>query len=133
MLKIYDLYECHNEDEVNDFIEERKSIPTEHLPYCYKLNTVVEDDSRNGSFYLAENDRCVWWFGPRNRTGIARSDDYSWFCFRTEDGKYHKFDMTDIARSRAAMNKILEWIARGSASGGPVLNLAQDEVEFMDI
>ena len=133
MLKIYDLYEGYTEAQVDDYIEHQKSIPTSDLPHYYNLNTVVEDDSRNGSFYLAENDDCVWWFGPRNRTGIARSDDYSWFCFRTEDGEYHKFDMTDIARSRAAMNKILEWIARGSATDGPVLNLAQDEVEFMDI
>lgn len=27
----------------------------------------------------------------------------------------------------------LEWIAKGSATDGPVLNLAADEVEFMDI
>lgn len=133
MLKIYDLAEYRSEDEIDDYIEHRKSIPTSDLPRSYDLNTVVEDDYHAGSFYLAENDSCVWWFGPRNRTGIARSDDYKWFCFRTEDGKYHKFDMTDIARSRAAMHKILEWIARGSASDGPILNLAQDEVEFMDI
>jgi hypothetical protein len=41
--------------------------------------------------------------------------------------------MTDIYHSREAMNKILEWIAKGSALDGPELNLAQDEVEFMDI
>jgi hypothetical protein len=41
--------------------------------------------------------------------------------------------MTDIARSREAMNKILGWIDRGSATDGPILNLASDEVEFMDI
>lgn len=133
MLKIYDLAEYRSEDEIDNFIERHKSVPTGDLPYSYDLNTVVEDDYRAGSFYLAENDNCVWWFGPRNRTGIARSDDYKWFCFRTEDGEYHKFDMTDIARSREAMNKILEWIAKGSASDGPVLNLASDEVEFMDI
>ena len=133
MLKIYDLYEDYTEAQVDDYIEHQKSIPAEELTYSYDLNTVVEDDSRNGSFYLAEDDRCVWWFGPRNRTGIARSDDYSWFCFRTEDNEYHKFDMTDIARSRAIKDKILEWIARGSATDGPVLNLAQVEVEFMDI
>lgn len=133
MLTIYDLAEYRSEDEIDDYIEHRKSIPTNELPYSYDLNNVVEDDYHAGSFYLAKNDNCVWWFGPRNRTGIARSDDYKWFCFRTEDGKYHKFDMTDIARSRAAMNKILEWIARGSASDGPILNLASDEVEFMDI
>ena len=134
MLKIYDLYECHNEDEVNDFIEERKSIPTEHLPYCYKLNTVVEDNSSTGAFYLAEDNHCVWWFGPRNSNCIANGPyDYRWFCFRTEDGEYHKFDMTDIARSRAIKDKILNWIAKGYATDGPVLNLAQDEIEFMDI
>lgn len=133
MLKIYDLAEYRSEDEIDNFIERHKSIPTNELPYSYDLNNVVEDDYHAGSFYLAENDSCVWWFGPRNRTGIARSDDYKWFCFRTEDGEYHKFDMTDIARSRAAMNKILEWIARGSATDGPELKLASDEVEFMDI
>lgn len=133
MLKIYSLFEGYTEAQVDDFIEQNKNIPLEQLTYSYDLNTVVEDDSRSGSFYLAEDDRCVWWFGPRNRTGIARSDDYSWFCFRTEDGIYHKFDMTDIARARAARNKILEWIARGSATDRPELNLAQDEVEFMDI
>lgn len=128
MLKIYDLYECHNENEVDDYIEERKRIPTEQLPYCYNLNTVVEDNSSTGSFYLAEDDQCVWWFGPRN--GCY---NYSWFCFRTEDGNYHKFDVTDIARSRAIKDKILNWIAKGYATDGPVLNLAQDEIEFMDI
>lgn len=133
MLKIYDLFEGYTEAHVDDHIEHHKSIPMDDLPRSYNLNTVVEDDRRAGSFYLAENDSCVWWFGPRNRRGIAGSGDYTWFCFRTEDGKYHKFDMTDIARSRAAMNKILEWIARGSASDGPILNLASDEVEFMDI
>ena len=93
----------------------------------------MEDDSDSGAFYLAENDECVWWFGPRNRGGIAGQYDYKWFCFRTEDGKYHKFEMTDIAHSRAAMDKILEWIARGRAEDGPVLNLAADEVDFRDI
>ena len=133
MLKIYDLFEGYTEAQVDDFIEHRKSIPIADSPRGYTLNTVVEDDYRAGSFYLAEDDSCVWWFGPRNRRGIAEQGDYTWFCFRTEDGKYHKFDMTDIARSREAMHKILEWIARGSATDGPVLNLAQDEVEFMDI
>lgn len=133
MLKIYDLYENYTEAQVDGYIEHQKSIPTEELTYSYDLNNVVEDDPRTGSFYLAEDDRCVWWFGPRNSTGIAGDNDYHWFCFRTEDGKYHKFDMTDIARARAAKAKILKWIARGSASDGPVLNLAQDEVEFMDI
>jgi hypothetical protein len=133
MLKIYDLAEYRTEDEIDRFIEHCKSIPIDDSPRGYNLNTVVEDDYRAGSFYLAEDDSCVWWFGPRNRRGIASSDDYKWFCFRTEDGVFHKFDMTDIARSREAMNKILEWIARGSATDGPILNLAQDEVEFMDI
>lgn len=133
MLKIYDLAEYRTKEEIDNFIERHKSVPTSELPYSYDLNNVVEDDYRAGSFYLAENDSCVWWFGPRNCTGIARSDDYKWFCFRTEDGEYHKFDMTDIPRSREAMNKILEWIAKGSASDGPILNLASDEVEFMDI
>ena len=133
MLKIYDLFEGYTEAHVDDYIEHRKDIPMRDLRRGYNLNTVVEDDYRAGSFYLAEDDSCVWWFGPRNRRGIAGSGDYTWFCFRTEDGEYHKFDMTDIPRSREAMHKILEWIARGSASDGPVLNLASDEVEFMDI
>lgn len=133
MLKIYDLAEYRTEDEIDNFIEHHKSVPTSDLPYSYDLNTVVEDDRRAGSFYLAQDNNCVWWFGPRNRRGIADSDDYKWFCFRTEDGEYHKFDMTDIARSREAMHKILEWIAKGSATDGPILNLASDEVEFMDI
>jgi len=133
MLKIYDLFEGYTEAQVDDFIEHRKDIPLDDSPRGYDLNTVVEDDYRAGSFYLAEDDSCVWWFGPRNRRGIAGQGDYTWFCFRTEDGVFHKFDMTDIARSREAMHKILEWIARGSATDGPILNLAQDEVEFMDI
>lgn len=133
MLKIYDLYENYTEAQVDNFIEHRKDIPLGRMPHGYNINDVVEDNTCTGSFYLAENDSCVWWFGPRNSSGIAGHNDYHWFCFRTEDGEYHKFDMTDIARARAAMNKILEWIARGSASDGPVLNLAQDEVEFMDI
>ena len=107
MLKIYSLFEGYTEAQVDDFIEQNKNIPLEQLTYSYDLNTVVEDDSRSGSFYLAENDRCVWWFGPRNSRGIAESDDYKWFCFRTEDGAYHKFNMTDIARARAAKDKIL--------------------------
>lgn len=133
MLKIYDLFECFTENEIDDFIEDHKSIPTEQLTYSYNLNTVVEDSPSRGSFYLAENDNCVWWFGPRNYSGIAGPNNFNWFCFRTEDGKYHKFNMTDIYHSREAMNKILEWIAKGSASDRPELNLAQDEVEFMDI
>lgn len=133
MLKIYDLAEYRTEDEIDRFIEHRKSTPTDDLPYCYTLNTVVEDDYHAGSFYLAQDNNCVWWFGPRNRRGIASSDDYKWFCFRTEDGKYHKFNMIDIPHSREAMRKILGWIDRGSATDGPILNLASDEVEFMDI
>jgi len=133
MLKIYDLAEYRTEDEIDRFIEYRKSIPTDASFRCYNLNTVVEDDCHAGSFYLAENDECVWWFGPRDRRGIAQADDYKWFCFRTEDGKYHKFNMIDIPHSREAMNKILGWIDRGSATDGPILNLASDEVEFMDI
>ena len=132
MLKIYDLNEFTTEREIDKYIELYENIPICHYaPIC--INTVVEDDSDNGTFYLAENDECVWWFGPRNSGGIAGQYDYKWFCFRTEDGKYHKFEMTDIAHSRAAMNKILEWIAKGRAEDGPVLNLAADEVEFMDI
>jgi len=128
MLKIYDLFEGYTEAQVDEFIAERKSIPNDDLWGCsYNINTVVEDDSWRGSFYLAQNDRSIWWFGPRNNTG------YTWFCFRTEDGKYHKFNMSDIPHSREAMNKILEWIAKGYATDGPVLNLAQDEIEFMDI
>jgi hypothetical protein len=133
MLNIYDLFECFTENEIDRFIEDRKTIPTEQLTYSYNLNTVVEDSPSRGSFYLAEHDRCVWWFGPRNYNGIAGPNNFKWFCFRTEDGKYHKFNMTDIYHSREAMNKILEWIAKGSALDGPELNLAQDEVEFMDI
>ena len=132
MLKIYDLYENYTEAQVDNFIEQRKSLPIEDLSYSYDLNNVVEDNPDTGSFYLAQDDRCVWWFGPRNSSGIAGDNDYHWFCFRTEDGEYHKFDMTDIARARAARNKILEWIARGSATDGPVLNVV-NEVEFMDI
>lgn len=134
MLKIYELKEFITEHEIDRYIDFYKNIPIGRLsPDYYILNTVVEDDSDSGAFYLAENDECVWWFGPRNRGGIAGQYDYKWFCFRTEDGKYHKFEMTDIAHSRAAMDKILEWIARGRAEDGPVLNLAADEVEFMDI
>ena len=134
MLKIYDLNEFYTEREIDKYIELRKNIPISHFSSSYwNLNTVVEDDSDSGTFYLAENDECVWWFGPRNRGGIAGQYDYKWFCFRTEDGKYHKFEMTDIAHARAAMDKILQWIAKGSATDGPVLNLAADEVEFMDI
>ena len=134
MLKIYDLNEFIIEHEIDKYIELRKNIPISHFSSSYwNLNTVVEDDSDSGTFYLAENDECVWWFGPRNRGGIAGRYDYKWFCFRTEDGKYHKFEMTDIAHARAAMDKILEWIAKGRAEDGPVLNLAADEVEFMDI
>ena len=134
MLKIYDLNEFIIEHEIDKYIELRKNIPISHFSSSYwNLNTVVEDDSDSGTFYLAENDECVWWFGPRNRGGIAGQYDYKWFCFRTEDGKYHKFEMTDIAHARAAMDKILQWIAKGSATDGPALNLAADEVEFMDI
>ena len=134
MLKTYELKEFITEHEIDRHIDFYKNIPVGRLsPDYYILNTVVEDDSDSGAFYLAENDECVWWFGPRNRGGIAGQYDYKWFCFRTEDGKYHKFEMTDIAHSRAAMDKILEWIAKGRAEDGPVLNLAADEVEFMDI
>ena len=134
MLKIYDLFEAFNEAQIDDFIRQRKDIPLERMSYSYDLNNVVEDNPSTGSFYLAQDDHCVWWFGPRNRTGIANdSYSYRWFCFRTEDGEYHKFNMTDIARARAIKDKILEWIAKGSATDGPVLNLAQDEIEFMDI
>ena len=134
MLKIYELKEFITEHEIDRHIDFYKNIPIGRLsPDYYILNTVVEDDSDSGAFYLAENDECVWWFGPRNRGGIAGRYDYKWFCFRTEDGKYHKFEMTDIAHARAAMDKILEWIAKGRAEDGPVLNLTADEVEFMDI
>ena len=132
MLKIYDLNEFTTEREIDKYIELYENIPICHYaPIC--INTVVEKDSDKGTFYLAENDECVWWFGPRNSGGIAGQYDYKWFCFRTEDGKYHKFEMTDIEHARAAMDKILQWIAKGSAADGPVLNLAADEVEFMDI
>ena len=134
MLKIYDLAEYRTEDEIDNFIEYRKSNPIRQFSSsCWNLNTVVEDDSERGTFYLAENDECVWWFGPRNSGGIAGKYGYKWFCFRTEDGKYHKFETTDIAHARAAMDKIMEWIAKGSATDGPALNLTADEVEFMDI
>lgn len=134
MLRIYDLFECYNEDQIDDFIRQRKDIPLERMSYSYDINDVVEDNPDTGSFYLAQDRGCVWWFGPRNSTGIANDRySYRWFCFRTEDNEYHKFDMTDIARSRAIRDKILGWIARGSATDGPVLNLSQDEVEFMDI
>ena len=134
MLKIYDLNEFIIEHEIDKYIEHYKNIPIgQFSTRCWNLNTAVEEDSDTGTFYLAENDECVWWFGPRNRGGIAGKYDYKWFCFRTEDGKYHKFEMTDIAHARAAMDKILQWIAKGSATDGPVLNLAADEVEFMDI
>lgn len=133
MLKVYDLYEGYNEAQIDDYIEHRKDIPLGRMSHGYNINDVVEDNPSTGSFYLAEDGCCVWWFGPRNNNGIANGRyDYRWFCFRTEDGKYHKFDMTDIARSRAIRNKILEWIARGCATDGPVLNVAT-EVEFMDI
>lgn len=133
MLKIYDLFECYTEDQIDDFIRQRKDIPLERMSRGYNINDVVEDNPDTGSFYLAEDKGCVWWFGPRNYRGIA--DDrhsFRWFCFRTEDNEYHKFDMTDIVRSRAIKDKILGWIARGSATDGPVLNVA-NEVEFMDI
>lgn len=132
MLKIYDPKEFITERRIDEYIEVYGNIPICHyVPIC--INTVVEDDSVSGTFYLAENDECVWWFGPRNRDGIAGQYDYKWFCFRTEDGKYHKFNMIDIPHSREAMNKILQWIAKGRATDGPVLNLTADEVEFMDI
>ena len=134
MLKIYDLAEYRTEDEIDNFIEYRKSNPIRQFSSsCWTLNTVVEEDSYNGTFYLADDDEPVWWFGPRNSIGIAGKYDYKWFCFRTEDGRFHKFEMSDIAHARAAMDKILQWIAKGSATDGPVLNLASDEVEFMDI
>ena len=134
MLKIYDLAEYRTEDEIDNFIEYRKSNPIDQFSSkSWTLNTVVENYSVDGTFYLAENDECVWWFGPRNRSGIAASYDYKWFCFRTEDSIYHKFEVLDIAHARAAKDKILQWIAKGSATDGPVLNLASDEVEFMDI
>ena len=134
MLKIYDLNEFTTEREIDEYIELRKDIPIGRLySGYYTLNTVVEDDPDSGTFYLAENDECVWWFGPRERSGIAGQYDYKWFCFRTEDGRFHKFEMSDIAHARAAKDKILQWIAKGSATDGPVLNLTSDEVEFMDI
>lgn len=134
MLKIYDLAEYRTEDEIDNFIEYRKSNPIRQFSStCWNLNTVVEEDSYNGTFYLAADDEPVWWFGPGNSIGIAGKYAYKWFCFRTEDGKYHKFNMIDIPHSREAMNKILQWIARASATDEPVLNLTADEVEFMDI
>ena len=132
MLKIYDPKEFTTEREIDEYIEVYGNIPICHyVPIC--INTVVEESSNEGAFYLAENDECVWWFGPRNNGGIAGQYDYKWFCFKTEDGKCHKFETTDIAHARAAMDKIMEWIAKGSATDGPVLNLTADEVEFMDI
>ena len=71
MLKIYDLFEGYTEAQVDDFIEHRKSIPLDDLPRAYNLNTVVKDDYRAGSFYLAGDDSCVWWFGPRDHSGVA--------------------------------------------------------------
>ncbi len=134
MLKIYDLNEFNTEREIDKFIEFHENTPIgQFSSRSWTLNTVVEDEPDSGTFYLAENDECVWWFGPRDRSGIAGQYDYKWFCFRTEDGRFHKFEMSDIAHARAAMNKILQWIAKGSATDGPVLNLASDEVEFMDI
>ena len=132
MLKIYDLNEFTTEREIDKYIERCENTPICHYaPIC--INTVEEEDSERGTFYLAENDECVWWFGPRNSGGIAGKYDFKWFCFRTEDGKCHKFETTDIAHARAAMDKILQWIAKGRATDGPVLNLTADEVEFMDI
>lgn len=134
MLKIYDLNEFNTEREIDEYIEVYGNIPIgQFSARSWTLNTVVEDDPDSGTFYLAENDEVVWRFGPRDRSGIAGQYDYKWFCFRTEDGKYHKFNMIDIPHSREAMDKILQWIAKGSATDGPVLNLAADEVEFMDI
>ena len=134
MLKIYDLKEFRSEREIDKYIEFHENIPIDQFSArSWTLNTVVEDEPDRGTFYLAENDECVWWFGPSNRSGIAASYDYKWFCFRTEDGIYHKFETLDIAHARAAMDKILQWIAKGSATDGPVLNLVSDEVEFMDI
>lgn len=134
MLKIYDLNEFNTERKIDEYIEVYGNIPiSQFSARSWTLNTVVEDDPDSGTFYLAENDEVVWWFGPRDRSGIAGQYDYKWFCFRTEDGKYHKFNMIDIPHSREAMNKILQWIAKGSATDGPVLNLTADEVEFMDI
>lgn len=134
MLKIYDLNEFNTERKIDEYIEVYGNIPiSQFSARSWTLNTVVEDDPDSGTFYLAENDEVVWRFGPRDRSGIAGQYDYKWFCFRTEDGKYHKFNMIDIPHSREAMNKILQWIAKGSATDGPVLNLTADEVEFMDI
>ncbi len=133
MLKIYDLYEGYNEAQIDNYIEQRKDIPLGRLSHGYNVNDVIIDDPSNGSYYLAEDDRCVvWWFGPRNTRGVAGRNDYGWFCFRTEDGVYHKFEVTNIERANAARDKILEWIARGIATDGPELNVAT-EVEFMDI
>lgn len=133
MLKIYDLHESYTEDEIDDVIKKNKDIPTDELS-CNRINTVVEYDSDKGSFYLAENvGSSLWWFGPRTLGGIASPRSYKWFCFRTEDGKYHKFEMINIAQSREAMAKILKWIAKGKATDEPTLNLTFDQVEFMDI
>ena len=52
-------FEGYTEAQVDDFIEHRKSIPIADSPRGYTLNTVVEDDYRAGSFYLAEDDCCV--------------------------------------------------------------------------
>ena len=53
MLKIYDLAEYRTEDEIDNFIEYRKSNPIRQFSSsCWNLNTVVEDDSYCGAFYL---------------------------------------------------------------------------------
>lgn len=136
MLKIYDLKEFRSERAIDEYIEFNENIPIDQFSSkSWTLNTVVENESVDGTFYLAENDECIWWFGPRNRSSIAASYayDHKWFCFRTEDGIYHKFETLDIAHARAVKDKIMQWIAKGSATDGPVLNFAADEVEFMDI
>ena len=76
MLKIYDLKEFTTEHEIDEYIEVYGNIPICHyVPIC--INTVVEESSNEGTFYLAENDECVWWFGPRNNGGIAGQYDYN--------------------------------------------------------
>lgn len=131
MLRVYNLNEFCTKDDVDRYINNHKGDkPSDY--FGRKIYSVQIRDLRKGSFYLSDDDdgdHTIWWFGPRDYSGKGY---FNWFCFMTEDRKWHEFDVSTVDKCLEVKERIEQWIKQGYASEGVHFELSGID-DFLEI
>ena len=117
---------CHiNESRTEDGIDELSQAYSSQ-PFTRDYTITSIEFRSHDTYYLQFSGGGGWYFGPR-------SDAYwKWFGFMTEDGQFHKFDVSTNDKARDIAEKFVRWIEAGHIDDGVELETFGED-DLLDI